>query len=651
MSTTTTTFIGDIKFKDGDTERLASDLATVDEVNSALVGYYTKKECDKLFGNITTVDLSDYYTKSECDKLIESIGSSSSSSSSSYEPIPYKLLEKKSSDNMFKFDADVRPTDTVRFTGFLGIETNTFTYEAILAVNSDNIHISETITTALGNEMQLTVAFISGQPIRFTINSSVYFTSIEKKVSTSSIRFKTIPFETKTLSDVQAIWNITTYRVFDGSFGDIIKMDFTYTPSQFKCSSYAKIEKLNEDFHAIIVGYLTEGKLVSYDVLAGGIQTSSNHPGKLILTCTPDFTLDAVSIPSADDNVYLSDLGINRMTFEPVPLRNIRDVSNQVLYDVDVEFGDTVMIEGFYGNQSNPISWEGELIDDKEWNNSKAAIIEFTQPSTYAIIFLSKPDFERMTMNLTDSYIVITSIKRKTASHEVVLTSSTTEEYTNIPFYYSSTYYGYAALFDGSFGDTIRIALMFYSSKVQMTIEHELVKGSDGKYEINDRVPISDDVRYMKIGDVYEHQEVPGKLMIQLAFDAMKILSISKKMKNTIITTKSLNQPAYSSCIVRRENYAVIVDAKRSDVVRITGKSPEGVDSFSFDSVVQLPSSNSISLPGTNGMISLKCDDMDGKLVIYDNSGVIYIDSVEHVYANDIERLEARIAALEAKLT
>ena len=88
MSTTTTTFIGDIKFKDGDTERLASDLATVDEVNSALVGYYTKKECDKLFGNITTVDLSDYYTKSECDKLIESIGSSSSSSSSSYEPIP-----------------------------------------------------------------------------------------------------------------------------------------------------------------------------------------------------------------------------------------------------------------------------------------------------------------------------------------------------------------------------------------------------------------------------------------------------------------------------------------------------------------------------------------------------------------------------------
>ena len=43
---TTTTFLGDIKFKDGDAVRLASELATVEEVNTALEGYYTKTVCD-----------------------------------------------------------------------------------------------------------------------------------------------------------------------------------------------------------------------------------------------------------------------------------------------------------------------------------------------------------------------------------------------------------------------------------------------------------------------------------------------------------------------------------------------------------------------------------------------------------------------------
>ena len=103
--TTTTSFIGDIKFKDGDTERLASELATVDEVNTALKdciskqshetaitnlnasiaqhvgginssidsklqGYYTKDDCDGKYALKTDevdVDLSSYYTKTECD--------------------------------------------------------------------------------------------------------------------------------------------------------------------------------------------------------------------------------------------------------------------------------------------------------------------------------------------------------------------------------------------------------------------------------------------------------------------------------------------------------------------------------------------------------------------------------------------------------
>ena len=103
--TTTTSFIGDIKFKDGDTERLASELATVEEVNTALKdcvskqshetaitnlnasiaqhvgginssidsklqGYYTKDECDNKYVAKTDdvdIDLSSYYTKDECD--------------------------------------------------------------------------------------------------------------------------------------------------------------------------------------------------------------------------------------------------------------------------------------------------------------------------------------------------------------------------------------------------------------------------------------------------------------------------------------------------------------------------------------------------------------------------------------------------------
>ena len=47
--TTTTTFIGDIKFNDGETDRLVSDLATVDEVNEALGKYYDKTQCDSKF--------------------------------------------------------------------------------------------------------------------------------------------------------------------------------------------------------------------------------------------------------------------------------------------------------------------------------------------------------------------------------------------------------------------------------------------------------------------------------------------------------------------------------------------------------------------------------------------------------------------------
>ena len=46
---TTTTFIGDIKFKDGETDRLVSDLATVDEVNEAFTKYYDKTQCDSKF--------------------------------------------------------------------------------------------------------------------------------------------------------------------------------------------------------------------------------------------------------------------------------------------------------------------------------------------------------------------------------------------------------------------------------------------------------------------------------------------------------------------------------------------------------------------------------------------------------------------------
>ena len=54
MTNKTTTFIGDIRFKDGDTERLASELATIDEVNDALAGYYTKSEIDTKIADVPT---------------------------------------------------------------------------------------------------------------------------------------------------------------------------------------------------------------------------------------------------------------------------------------------------------------------------------------------------------------------------------------------------------------------------------------------------------------------------------------------------------------------------------------------------------------------------------------------------------------------
>ena len=64
---TTTTFIGDIKFKDGETDRLVSDLATVDEVNEALGKYYDKTQWDNAFALKSTP-----YTKTECDSKLHS---------------------------------------------------------------------------------------------------------------------------------------------------------------------------------------------------------------------------------------------------------------------------------------------------------------------------------------------------------------------------------------------------------------------------------------------------------------------------------------------------------------------------------------------------------------------------------------------------
>ena len=90
--TTTTTFIGDIKFNDGETDRLVSDLATVDEVNEAFTKYYDKTQCDSKFALKDDIgNTIDAYTKTECDSKFalkvngytESIMSLSTSSYSS----------------------------------------------------------------------------------------------------------------------------------------------------------------------------------------------------------------------------------------------------------------------------------------------------------------------------------------------------------------------------------------------------------------------------------------------------------------------------------------------------------------------------------------------------------------------------------------
>lgn len=47
-----------------------ADKASIDYVNNALTGYYTKPEVDSLLENI---DLTEYYTKTEVDTLIENV--------------------------------------------------------------------------------------------------------------------------------------------------------------------------------------------------------------------------------------------------------------------------------------------------------------------------------------------------------------------------------------------------------------------------------------------------------------------------------------------------------------------------------------------------------------------------------------------------
>ena len=640
-SDTTTTFLGDIKFKDGDTIRLASELATVDEVNNVL---------------------KDYYTKAECDKLIQSNQSSSSStsssSSSSYEAVPYKIIQHDNNDT-YQFDTDIKPNDTLRFTGFFGLESNTFSYEATLTLsNGSSIYQSEQITTSLGQKLQISMMFVEDQRTRFMIASKVIFTSIEKKVSTYPSKFKTIPFETRILDDVQEMWSSHEFIVFDGSFGDAIKMDFRFAPNNSVCSIYTTIEKIDGDIHMVSGNYISSNNLVDYNTVMAVIQSSPNYPGKLILRCANDFTLVSVSIPYVSDaSIHISDFGIAPpMKYEPVSLQNLRDGSS-VLYDVDVEFGDTVLIEGYYVDY--PFSWEGVLNDDKEVDDSKAAVIEFKEQDLY-IIFISKPKFERMTLML-DSRCIITSLKRKTASDDIVLTSSmiashSLEERTSIPFYCGKVNGNIMVIFDGSFGDTITIEYMLYTNQYRLTSEHKLVKDAEGKYDVYDRVPIpgTNNVRYTQIGLISEHTDLPGKLIFMWGFEAYQLLSISKWTTSSIVTTRSLNSPVYSSCVTssRDDGNTVFIDAKRGDVIHITGKSKPGDDSFTFDCMTQIPTTGSeLRIPTSKRFDYVALyDNDDGGLILTDSHGVICFESVEHVYANEIERLEAKIATLEAKL-
>ena len=613
---TTTTFIGDIKFKDGDTERLASELATVEEVNTALKDYVKKTECDMIVGKPAT------------------------SSTTSYVSIPFNVTEINTSLGTYTLYDDITEADTLRICGYSVNPSKTFTYESVMTFNSSSNAYSHESGT-INENTDFAVFIQPNNPVTLVVHRSVtVITSIEKKISERvNTTYNELSYDTYSSNVV----------VFDGLPGDRIKIDFIVTSNQHKFSYESVISSLPVTMYA---GIFIDSS-IGYGQI--GVLEDPSSPGKI--GCRYDNYLTLLSISKVetvtDNNIYAADLGFGESTtYSSIPLLNMRYDSNGVYYDADVNFGESVVVEGFYETPTNTFSYEGVLTSQKIGDRTIAPI-EFTMQSNqqFNIIFESAPTFTQMTLWHQDKHVVVTSLKRKSSNDEIMLTSAnittySKKSYQTIPYYLDTVNGNLMTIFNGSFGDQVKLSFIMKDTQYEFSCEVVLKKNEDNVHLLNAGIKISSGVVYGNIGQIGEHTE-SGKLMLKYNMNDFQLLSISKLTTDNILTYNTLNQPSYENALSEFQNNQFLLNAKQGDTIHLKGNGPNS--SFTFDCSVKIPATNSLKVMTSDGVKDISVQhDVNGKLLLITDD-IWTFDAIETVQPSIFDRLkliESRIAAV-----
>ena len=593
-------------------------MATVEEVNTALKDYVKKTECDMIVGKPAT------------------------SSTTSYVSIPFNVTEiiNESSLATYTLYDDITEADTLRICGYSVNPSKTFTYESVMTFNSSSNAYSHESGT-INENTDFAVFIQPNNPVTLVVHRSVtVITSIEKKIS----------------GHVNTTYNELSYNsptnnvvVFDGLPGDYIKIDFMVTSNQHKFSYESVISSLPVTMYA---GIFIDSS-IGYGQI--GVLEDPSSPGKI--GCRFDNYLTLLSISKVetvtDNNIYAADLGFGESTtYSSIPLLNMRYDSNGVYYDADVKFGESVVVEGFYETPTNTFSYEGVLTSQKIGDRTIAPI-EFTMQSNqqFNIVFESAPTFTQMTLWHQDKHVVVTSLKRKSSNDEIMLTSAnittySKKSYQTMPYYLDTVNGNLMTIFNGSFGDQVKLSFIMNDTQYEFSCEVVLKKNEDNVHLLNAGIKISSGVVYGSVGQIGEHTE-SGKLMLKYNMNDFQLLSISKLTTDNILTYNTLNQPSYENALSQYQNNQFLLNAKQGDTIHLKGNGPNA--SFTFDCSVKIPATNSLKVMTSDGVkdISVQHNDNDKLLLITD--GIWTFDAIETVQPSIFDRLksiESRIAAV-----
>ena len=640
---TTTTFLGDIKFKDGDSVRLASELATVEEVNTALEGYYTKTECDTKYmlkSDDVTVDMSSYYTKTESD---EKYLSKPDEEKSHYCPIPYYTVGVNSSNVLYLIEEDIIKQDTVlRISGYKTNPQNTFTYEAKITINEgENMHTSGPISCSMNDTVTIMMSFVNSES-SLVVATGIVITSIEKMVDEPTVlTYDETLYEKLSSNEIG----------FDGIKGERYRFELTINAlgTTFSIDTVLSEENKNISIGGYFMNaieYLTVGELV--------LNASA---GKYIFSYGINYTLNSVSKVNAvieKPVIYVHDLGLaDKTVYKTVPLMNMNKDSiyaSDFQIEVDVEFGDTIQFDGYYGTPNNVFSYEGVLtsvID--EGHECVPLTIDIDETHKLNIIFESTPRYPCMMLLYSDRNCVITSLKRKVTNDTTLITSENIDDcskgqYYPIPYYLQEVNGTMVHVFDGAFGEHLTLNFKIKESGTELNCEIVLKKDENGQHPLYAGFYDNNLIRNQQIGLIAEHPNESGKLCVFCELAEFQLMSIMRYVTDDI-KSYALHAPIYENVLYRTAGSQLLINARVGDVIHLKGSRP---NDSTFDSYVKIGTSNTTSILTSGDILEIRIERMtgeySGKILLEANNCMF--DVAERVYANVIDR----IAQLETKL-